>query len=136
MKSRHIFVFPTEAINTPLTYHLIKDFDLKVNIFNAYINSGEEGNLAVELEGSPEQIRKGLEFAENLGVECSSLDKRINFNHDDCINCGACVAVCYSGALKIAGETMELSFDKNMCTVCELCTTACPIQLFKIDFVE
>lgn len=136
MKSRYIFVFPTEAINKPLTYHLIKDFDLKVNIFNAYINSGEEGNLAVEIEGSSGQIRDGLEYAKDLGVECSTLEKRVSFNHDECINCGACVAVCYSGALQMDAGTMELNFDKDKCTVCELCTTACPLQLFKINFVE
>ncbi len=136
MKAKYIFVFPTETIHEPLTYHLIKDYDLKVNILNAYINSGEEGNLALEIEGDNDNINAGLDYAKTKGIECYTLDKRLRFNLDECINCGACIAVCYSGALQMNKETWELSFDKDKCTVCELCTTACPLKLFKIDFVE
>jgi len=136
MNARYVFTFPTNIINQPLVYNLIKEFDLKINIFNAYINSGEEGNLAIELEGTKEQISKGLNYAQSIGVSYTTLDKKIIWNHDNCVNCGACTAVCYSGALTVSRKTLKLEFNPDKCTVCELCTDACPFGLYKIDFVE
>jgi ferredoxin len=136
MKGRYVFTFPTSAINQPLIYNLIKNYDLKINIFNAYINSEEVGNLALEMEGTEEQKNAGLNYAKSVGVEYTTLDKKISWNSNNCIDCGACTAVCYPGALVISKETLSLVFNHNKCTVCELCTTACPFGLYKIDFVE
>ena len=93
MKTRYIFTFPTQVINEPITYNLIKNFNLKLNIFNAYINSGEEGNLAIELEGEKEFIKKGIEYAGTKGVLCTPLEKKIFFQEEKCVHCGACTAV-------------------------------------------
>lgn len=125
-----------EVVDVPITYHLIKDFDIKVNILNAYISSGKEGNLAVELEATKVNLEKGLAYIKTQNVKCTPLVKKVLFNKTSCINCGSCTAVCFAGALTMNKETWQLEFDHKKCIVCELCTTACPIKLFKIDFVE
>ncbi len=136
MKQRFVFRFPTETINIPVSWHLIRDFGLKLNIFNAYINSGEEGNLALELEGSKTEIGAGIQFVRSQGVLAEPIEKHIHIGMEHCVHCGACTAVCYPGALTLHHITRQLNFDHNKCTVCELCTSACPLKLIKISFVE
>lgn len=136
MKQRFVFRFPTETINIPVSWHLIRDFGLKLNIFNAYINSGEEGNLALEIEGPKAEIGAGIEFVRSQGVLAEPIEKHIQIGIEKCVHCGACTAVCYPGALTLHPETRHLHFNSRECTVCELCTAACPLKLIKISFVE
>lgn len=136
MKKRFILTFPPAAVQEPVTYTLIKEYDVKVNILNAYISFEEGGRLAVELEGDEENIRRGLEYVRKQSIDCAPLEKNIMFRQEKCINCGACTAVCFAGALQMDKESWKLSFDPEKCIVCELCTGACPLKLFHIDFVE
>ena len=136
MKAKHIITFPTEKIQQPLTYTLVKEFDLKVNILNAYINSGEEGNLALEIEGNNSNLKNALSYISENGLKIIRSDRKLHFNSSECVACGACTAVCYPGALNLTNDGFDLEFDKSKCTLCELCTTACPFGLFKIDFIQ
>jgi ferredoxin len=43
-----------------------------------------------------------------------------------CVQCGACVSVCYFGARKMIDGSLEL--DRNACFGCGLCKTICPAQ--------
>ncbi|MFW6181130.1 MAG: 4Fe-4S binding protein, partial [Spirochaetota bacterium] len=44
-------------------------------------------------------------------------------------SCGACTAVCPSGALCISNRaSMEVVFDQDRCIGCGLCIPACPYQ--------
>jgi len=135
MKKRFILTFPPVAVQEPVTYNLIKEYDIKVNILNAYISSEDGGRLAVELEGDEEAIRQGLEYVRNLAIDCVPLEKNIMFRQENCIHCGACTAVCFTGALQMERKEWKLTFDSERCVVCELCTGACPLKLFHIDFV-
>lgn len=134
IKKRVVLTFPAELTEKPLTYHLVKDFDLAINILRAKITPGEEGKLVVELSnGSEEMIDNGLEFLLNQGVTVEPLSKKISLMEEDCVHCGACLAVCGSGALRL-GEDSRLIFDKDRCIVCELCVSACPLRIIKVTF--
>ncbi|MBN2520856.1 MAG: 4Fe-4S binding protein [Bacteroidales bacterium] len=133
-KRRFVLTFPPEVVNEPITYILAKEYDVKINILNAKISAGEEGNLLVEMEGTYANLKKGVDYIKNLNVEIEPLIKKIRFKKEDCIDCGACVAVCFAGALFMKKPERKLTFDPDKCIVCELCTKACPLGLFKIDF--
>lgn len=133
-KKRVVLTFPPELTEKPLTYHLVKDFDLAINILKAKITPGEEGTLVVELSnGSPQKIDDGLDFLARHGVAIEPLSKRITLQEEECIHCGSCTAVCKSGALSL-GEENRLVFDRDKCIVCELCVTACPMRIIKVTF--
>lgn len=133
-KKRVVLTFPSELTEKPLTYHLVKDFDLAINILKAKITPGEEGTLVVELSnGSLQKIEEGLDFLVRQGVEIEPLSKRITLEEEECIHCGSCTAVCNSRALSI-GEENRLVFDRDKCIVCELCVTACPMRIIKVTF--
>jgi L-aspartate semialdehyde sulfurtransferase ferredoxin len=134
IKKRYILNFPPESGDKPLSYHLVKDYDIRINILKAEVFPGKMGSLLLELQGKKENIEKGVEYLKSQHVVCEPLDKRIRFNDQKCIDCGNCTAVCFAGALTMNPESWKLDFDKEKCVVCELCITACPLKLFEIDF--
>src|SRR5690554_1186237 len=134
-KKRVVLSFPSELTEKPLTYHLVKDYDLEINILKAKITPGEEGKLVLELSNSSqEMIEKGLDFLVKQGVGVEAVSREISLAEEECIHCGACTAVCQSGALRIDSETARLFFDKEQCIVCELCVPACPLGIIKVLF--
>jgi len=50
-----------------------------------------------------------------------------------CVHCGACTAVCPSGALSIEAPRWELSFEKDKCDICQLCARACPVHAITVS---
>lgn len=134
VKRRYILKFPPQSGDKPLSYVLVKDYDISINILKAEVIPGKRGNLLLELEGTASNIKKGIKYLEKHQVDCSPLDKKIKLNIEKCINCGNCTSVCFAGALTMNPETWELEFNKDECIVCELCLKACPLNLFEIDF--
>lgn len=134
-KKKIVLTFPPKLTETPLTYHLVKDYDLIINILKAKITPSEEGKLVIELANdSMENIEAGIEFIKQQGVHVEPVSKEIVLNESDCINCGSCCAVCQPNALTIAAPDWELKFDKEKCIVCEQCVKACPMQIIKVSF--
>ena len=134
IKKRYVLNFPPQSGDKPLSYHLVKDFDIRINILKAEVFPGKRGSLLLELQGKKGNIEKGVQYLVDHDVVCEPLDKRIYFDEEKCIHCGNCNAVCFAGALTMDSKTWNLKFDKSKCVVCELCITACPLKLFRIDF--
>lgn len=134
IKKRYILNFPPESGDKAFTYHLVKDYDIRINILKAEVFPGKRGSLLLELQGKRNNIENGVKYIQSHKITCEPLDKRIHFKEEKCIDCGNCTAVCFAGALTMNRETWELEFDKNKCVVCELCIPACPLNLFEIDF--
>jgi len=136
IKRKVILRFPPQSGDKPLSYVLVKDYDIRINILKAEVMPGKTGRLLLEMEGLQENLDKGLAFLEQHSVECQPMEKRLNFRQDNCINCGNCTAVCFAGALSMNKETWKLEFNQDNCILCELCVKACPLRLFDIDFSE
>jgi ferredoxin len=134
IKKRYILNFPPDSGDKPFSYHLVKDYDIRINILKAEVYPGKRGSLLLELQGKKENIEHGVEYLKRQNIVCESLEKRIHFQEEKCIDCGNCTAVCFAGALTMNRKTWKLEFDKSQCVVCELCIPACPLHLFEIDF--
>jgi L-aspartate semialdehyde sulfurtransferase ferredoxin len=134
IKKRYVLNFPPESGDKPLSYHLVRDYDIRINILKAEVYPGKRGSLLLELQGKKENIEKGVQYLTDHQVICEPLEKRIRFQENRCIDCGNCTAVCFAGALTMNRKTWKLEFDKSQCVVCELCIPACPLHLFEIDF--
>ena len=126
--------FPADTVNEPITYTLIKEYDVLVNILNADITPGKEGNLLIEMSGDEVRVDEALLYLEDKQVQISPVAKNILFNEADCIHCGACSSVCFPGALTMDGSSRKLVFTPELCVACELCIKACPLQLFELNF--
>ena len=135
-RKKVILTFPAELSGSPVTYELIRGYDVKVNILKAGIEPGREGTLLVELEAEEEGVEKGLAYLRERGVGVEAVSSRVSYDRERCINCGNCASACFSRALTIGPPTWELQFDPERCIACKLCLKACPLHLFRVEFAD
>jgi len=133
-KKKVVLTFPYKLINQPITYHLIKEYDLKVNILRARINPREEGRLMIEISGEEESLEKGMNYLKDLGVELESLAQDIRWLDERCTHCTVCIPICPTEAIILDRSQMIVSFDKDKCIGCGLCVPACPYKAVEILF--
>jgi len=125
-------IYPPDKVTRPITYHLVKDYDLRINILHADIGLNKMGKLVIDILGEEKNINDGLEFVENQGIEYKIFNRTIIWNEDNCVHCGACTAVCPSNALIMDSGEWTLTFDKEKCLICGLCVKACPLRVINI----
>ncbi len=134
MKVRRVYLeFPADVAEKPIVYHLVKDYGLMINILKAEITPKEEGRMLLEISGKNEDLLAGLEMIKGLGIKVGNVEEKLKINHDRCINCGFCTAVCLQGALTISKEDYTLKFSPEKCTMCKLCIPACPFGCIEIE---
>lgn len=124
--------FPPEVVDRPIVYKLVKDYDLIFNILKAFITPGKEGIMILEIEGSQENLSKGLKYLKEMGVEVSPLSQRIVKNEEVCIHCGSCIAVCPTGALYIDRTSFKVIYNPEKCTACEFCVVVCVTKAMEV----
>lgn len=129
-----VLTFPPQLVREPVTYRLVKDYDLLVNILRARISPDEAGHLVVELEGTEEQLLKGQEYLDRIGVVTEPISSDARWIEDRCTHCTACVTACPSGALELDRSTMRVSFDSEKCIGCELCIPVCSYHAMEMHF--
>jgi ferredoxin len=134
MKEKMVLYFPSTVTEQPFIYHLIKDFNLLVNILKADINPRMEGRLVVEIGGEKADFAAGLDFLQGRGVKVFPLEQEIIWVEERCTHCGACTVICPAGALHLDRVTMQISFSGDKCVVCEHCIKACPSRAMEARF--
>jgi ferredoxin len=122
--------FGPETVDKPIIYHLVKDYDLVVNILKASINPHKEGILVLELTG--ERFEEGVGFLKELGIAVHPLSQEVIRNEDRCTHCGACTVHCPSGALYIERPSMEVKFKGDDCIICLNCLKVCPVRAMEV----
>jgi ferredoxin len=124
-KQKVVLSFPPGKVEDPITYHLIKDYDLMVNILRATIDPGKQGLMVVELSGANSQISHGINYLESVGVGVEPLTQEIQHLEERCFSCTACVPICPSSALDVDRESWVVSFNPDKCVVCLSCVDVC-----------
>lgn len=132
-KIKITFEFPPNSIKQPLTYRLIKDFDLMLNILSADVSLNRTGRLTMDMQGEEDMLEAALDRVKKQGISFKIFEKEVIWNEDKCIHCGACTAVCPSGALSLDNETWKLTFDREKCLICELCIQTCPLGVMGLN---
>ena len=126
--------FPKKIVDEPIAVNLVKKFDLSFNILKAVIYPRKEGLMVLELSGHRKNFQKGVQYLKSIGIKVESIGNDIRRDEERCYQCGACTAVCVTGALQIKRPEMEVIFDKDKCSACELCVVACPAHAMEVNF--
>jgi len=126
--------FPEKIVNEPVVVTLVKKFDLSFNILKATIYPRKEGFMVMELSGHRKNFLKGVRYLKDLGIKVESIGQDIRRDDESCFQCGACTAVCPTGALYIRRPEMAVIFDTDKCSACELCVVACPARAMEVKF--
>jgi ferredoxin len=121
-----LLVFRQEVMYQPVIYRLAREFDLMFNILEAKILPRREGRLILELRGEQADVDRGVAYLEEAGVEVTSIADNISRDEERCVHCGACTAVCRTGALALEPGTLEVLFLPDKCAACGQCESACP----------
>lgn len=125
--------FPKETVNDPVVCFLAKDFNLSFAIQHASIFPRKEGVMVLELSGTKANFKKGVKFLESRGVKVQNAAQEVIRIMENCTHCGACTAVCLTGALSIKRPEMSVEFDQEKCNACELCVHTCPTRAMKVN---
>jgi ABC-type methionine transport system ATPase subunit len=73
---RYYLSYPRTLIKEPILYQLVKKFDLIFNIRGASV-SEDMGLVAVEFEGSTDQIERAIEWLRQTGVTVEPIEKNV-----------------------------------------------------------
>ena len=134
LRKKIILTFSPKITEQPITYKLVKDFGLWINILRAKIDPSTGGKLVIEIKGEKKQIEEGLKFIRDEKVGIEFLEQEVIWNKDKCVDCGACVSICPVGALSLDKDTFKLQFNYEKCIVCGCCVEACPLQAIEVKF--
>jgi L-aspartate semialdehyde sulfurtransferase ferredoxin len=133
VKRKLVLSFPEKIVTKPITYKLVKEFDLEFNILRAEITPNMEGKMLIELKGDKTRIDEATEYLTRTGVTVQEAAKDIIVDKNLCVNCGVCTSICITQALTLDSKTHELKFDKEKCILCELCLDCCPVSAIKVN---
>lgn len=128
-----ILRFPVTEVQKPLVCNLARDFDLTFNILKATIFPRKEGMLVLELWGTRDNFKAGTGYLESQGVDVQNAGQEVTRDNDKCTQCGACTAVCPTGALSVERPAMTVAFDSKRCSACELCVPTCPTRAMNVS---
>ena len=119
--------FPKCETEKPIVYHLVKDYNLIINIFRAKVTPEEEGYLVLDITGEPEAIKQALDFVKTFNVSIYPVNKGVRWDAQRCTHCGNCITHCPTGALHIKDPaTREIAFCEDKCVECLACIRNCP----------
>jgi ferredoxin len=128
MKRKLEITFPPELTNAPVTYELIKKFDLHINILRASIDFNNIGHILYEIDGTQNSIETAVTSLKAMGIHVRIIESSIVIDREKCTDCGLCTSVCFSDALKIGMPDWRLSFIPERCTACNHCLSVCPTR--------
>ena len=126
--------FPATVVNEPISCNLVRKFDLTFNILKATIYPRKEGLVVMELSGHRKNFQKGIRYLKSLGIKVESVGEDVKRDEEKCFQCGACTAVCPTGALSVQRPEMAVVFAKEKCSACELCVMTCPAHAMEVRF--
>lgn len=122
-----LLYFPLSETEKPIVYHLVKDYDLTVNIYRAKVTPEEEGFLALDISGEEENYKKAEKFLASFNVTIQDAAKGLRWDKERCTSCGECLTHCPTQALHIKDrKTMKVEFDIGKCIECLSCVQNCP----------
>ena len=68
--------FPSDLIQEPIIYRLVKDFDIVINIRRADVKA-DHGWMALELEGGEAALERGVAWLKERGVQVDPIERDV-----------------------------------------------------------
>jgi len=132
---RVVLSFTPDAIRKPVTYLLVSNYKLRLNILRAKVMPGEEGRLLLEVSGDEGNIREGLEYLASLNVRIGNVADFYRVEYDRCKESKKCFQVCPADAIDLKPDDHRpVDIMEEHCILCEKCREVCPNGVFSFNF--
>jgi len=119
--------FPKCECEKPIIYHLVKDYNLVVNVYRAKVTPEEEGYLVLDVTGIEGDIERAMAFLKTFNVSINYSGKGVTRDENSCTHCGHCITHCPTSALRIDNKTTrEVIYSEADCIECMACIRVCP----------
>ncbi len=122
---KFLLTFTPENVSEPVTYRLVKEFDIMINILRAEVDE-KGGRLMIAMEGSGPQIDRAVKYLDSAGVSVQELKEFVRKDDERCTNCGMCVSICPVSAFVVEKGSRRVVFLNEKCIACGMCVDACP----------
>jgi len=120
-----ILNFPKSLIGRPVISHVIKNYDVEVNILQATITPQEDGHMFTIFSGKKQSVLKALDYLSENEVQIIKPEKNLVRDEARCVHCTACVGQCISNAYTVDPTTYKVVYNADHCIACKLCIDAC-----------
>ncbi len=124
-KKKFHLSFTPDLVNEPITYRMVKDFDLQINILRAEVDD-VGGKMLIEMQGNADMIKKAVEYLKSYKVEVREIKAYVQKDEDRCTHCGMCISICPVDAMCMDLDTMMVHYLPEKCIACGTCIDACP----------
>jgi len=114
----------------PVLASVIKETGVLVNLLYADFDT-KGGVILISIDAPETDVERVFEAFSKRGVEFEEIKRAVSVDQDVCVDCGACVSLCPTGALTLSKD-FSLKFDEDKCVMCEICVPACPMRAIKV----
>ena len=130
MTRKVLFRYSRDKAEEPILASVIRQTDVPINILHADLGA-KGGEILIAIDAPEDKVEKTISLFRELGIGVEEIKKAIELDKDACIECGACVSLCPTGALSLTKDySVELVEDK--CVYCEICVPSCPVRALKL----
>jgi ferredoxin len=134
MNRKLLIVYSPAKASDPVLASVIKETGLLLNVLHAKIDS-QGGEIIVSVDAAEKQLQRVMELFRSRGVRVEELKQVIRLSRDLCIDCGACLSLCPTGALYFTPD-LKVELKEDKCVYCKLCIQACPLRALALSKLE
>lgn len=123
--------YSAEKVKEPVLASVIKETGTLLNILYAEVG-GKGGEILIAMDAPEAEMGKVIELFERKGIQVQEIKRVIELDEEKCFDCGACLSLCPTGALKLM-EDYSVKLDEEKCIYCEICVPSCPVRALRIS---
>lgn len=112
----------SEIVTKPILAEAIVETGVLLNVSQAHFDRSHGEVVAYVQEELFEKMKSALV---SKGAVVRKLDTPIEWDEDECVECGACMSVCPTKVFSL-DEDYSLLVDKSKCIQCGTCVEMCP----------
>ena len=131
MTKKVLLKYSAEKAGEPILASIIKETGTLVNILHAEF-SAEGGEILLAIDAPEAEVNRVIELFEQKGIETKELKRAIQLDEEKCFDCGACLSLCPTGALRLTDD-YSIELDEDKCIYCEICVPSCPVRALKVS---
>lgn len=122
-------VVDQKIVDRPIIAEAIIETGIPLNIAQAHFDSNR-GEIIAGIK--PEEYKKIKDALVTRGAEVFQLNTPIEWDEDECVECGACISVCPTRVFSMDKE-WNLQIDYSKCIQCGTCVDMCPHGSLSMD---